>query len=304
MDVVTGNVASRNGNTLTLIGATVDRPNGTINFNTNVTVELNPATTRVTREFNVDILNTGAVSVGQRIRATGTLAGSTLNPAQFVRLLVTKITGEVKGIGTGGVAVDVQHFDFRPVGDFNFTGTGAAVDADPKEYRVETGSIDLTGIAIGSPVRVFGFVTPFATAPPDFEATSLVDVGNVAALLEVVWKADSDVQFGEMGNGKIDLDLSDSPTIHHVIRAGEVTDLTTFTDVSIHSVTDTRVIYAIKDGLTVTVHKDFNAFVEDLAARLTAGKMARKICALGRFDDATGALSAQVASVVLKAASG
>jgi hypothetical protein len=309
MDVVQGHVASRSGNTLTLIGTTVDRPNGTISFNANVAVELTPATTRVNRQFAADILNTGAVSVGQRITAIGTLGGTTgafvLNPTQSVRLLVTKITGAVKTVSTGGLTLDVQRFDFRPAAAFNFTGTGAPEDdADPKEYRVVTGALNLAGIHAGSPVRLYGFVAPFGFAPPDFEAAALVDVSAVAALMEVIWKSDSDVQFGELGNGKIELDLSDSPLIHHVLRAGEVTDLTQLADVSLEADDDPRVIFAIKDGLTVTVHQDFTAFLEDLTSRLAGGKTARRLCALGHFNDATGELSARVASVVLKSASG
>ncbi len=209
MDVVQGHVASRSGNTLTVIGATVDRPNGTISFNANVAVELNPATTRVNRQFAADILNTDAVSVGQRITAIGTLSGSpgafVLNPTQSVRLMVTKLTGAVKAVFPGALTLDVQRFDFRPAAAFNFTGTGAAGDdADPKEYRVVTGALNLAGLDAGSPVRIYGFVTPFGFAPPDFEAATLVDVSAVAALMEVIWKTDSDVQFGELGNGKID----------------------------------------------------------------------------------------------------
>ncbi len=83
-----------------------------------------------------------------------------------------------------------------------------------------------------------------------------------------------------------------------------LTDLTQLADVGIEAENDTRVIFAIKDGLTVTVHKDFTAFLEDLTSRLAGGKTARKLCALGHFEDATGELSARAASVVLKSASG
>jgi hypothetical protein len=309
MDVVRGHVTSRSGNTMTLIGATVDRPDGTITFNANVSVDLNPATTHVNRQFTADILNTDAVSVGQRITAIGTLGGSAgtfvLNPTQSVRLLVTKLTGAVKAASPGSLSLDVQRFDFRPASVFNFAGTGAAGnDADPKEYQVDTGALNLTGIDAGSPVGVYGFVTPFGSAPPDFEAATLVDVGDVGAFLVVVWKTDSDVQFSELGNGKIDLDLSDSPLTHHVFRAGEVTDLKHFTDPGIEAKDDKRVVFAIKDGLTVTVHKNFAAFLGDLAARLSNGKTARKLCALGHFDDFTGELTARVAAVVLESASG
>ena len=120
----------------------------------------------------------------------------------------------------------------------------------------------------------------------------------------MVWKPDSDVQFGEVGNGRIELDLADSPLIHHVVRAGQLTDLSKLAEVGVEAEESTRVVFAIKDGLTVTVHKEFPAFLEDLIDRLEAGKTARRIYALGHFDDTTGTLSARAVSVVLKSASG
>ncbi len=66
-------------------------------------------------------------------------------------------------------------------------GAAPAMDADPDNYEVSAGPPNLNQFANGAPTRVFGFITPFGPAPPDFEGRTLVDFANVPAVLSLGW---------------------------------------------------------------------------------------------------------------------
>ncbi|MBI4607259.1 MAG: DUF4382 domain-containing protein [Planctomycetes bacterium] len=304
LDVVRGHVASRRGNEVTVLGAQVDRANGVVVFNAPVTVVLDPEATVVTKQLSLEPQATGDVSVGQLVLAFGELEGSpgslVLSPARRVRLLRTRISGEVKAVGRGSLTLEVQRFGRRRPDAFDFSGTGPeGSEADPSSYDVETGDIDLEGIAAGTPVRVFGFVTPFGSAPPDFEAQTVVDVSDVSALLLVVWRHDSDEQV-VLGESRIELDLSDSPFVHHVERSGTRTDLMDLAGASLVPAGGSSGLYAIADRGMIAVFADFGAFLEELDQRLAGGTDARRLLATGSFDDASGELAAASVTVVLR----
>src|SRR5206468_11703030 len=94
----------------------------------------------------------------------------------LVRLLVTQLNGSVNNVVGNTVAMTLARIDGRPIGLFNFAGTGpTGNDANPNSYQVATGALDLTGIVSGTPLKVRGFVQPFgqATATDDFHAITL-----------------------------------------------------------------------------------------------------------------------------------
>jgi hypothetical protein len=217
-----------------------------------------------------------------------------------VRLVRTEVTGVVKTVAQGAVSMTVERIGSRLPGIFNFTGTGpSGSEADPADYKVDTTDIDLTGLAVGSPVRIIGFVSPFGSAPPDFDALTVVDLSSVGALMEVIWSADSDLQLKDFSSTKISIDLADSPKIHDVVRGGAVTDLAG-TQPALAPSAGTLDFFAIRDSGTVTVFTSFAGFEAELLSRLTTGKMARRLCAIGHFDDTQKQLNARAASVILR----
>ncbi len=304
LDVVRGHVTARSGNTLTLIGAELDRSDGSITRNAQVTIELDPTATIVTKQLSMDPRTTQAVSVGQHIAAFGRLSGSpgsfVLSPTERVRLLRTKLRGVVTAAGPSSLTLSLQHIGHRRISIFDFSGTGPGGDeANPASYAVSTGALDLTGLDAGSPVRVFGFVSSFGSAPPDFEAVTVVDVAAVGAVMAVVCQRDSDEQVA-LGESEIALDLADSPVVHHVDRSGVATDLTTLTGASVEAASDGAGLFVIVQGGTVTIYRSFEAFLDALNARIASGKDARSLTAKGHFDDATGELTASTLTVVLR----
>jgi hypothetical protein len=200
-DAVTGNVIARSGDTLTVKGATLIRTNGSVVFNDEVTVQLGGATT-VKRQLSTDIYTIADVSVGQRVTIFGTLTDDTGDVATQLemdaglmmegRVLMqfTTLRGTVAGMVsipevTVPFAIELQSIDGRRVSLFDFSGTGVAAgdDADPAQYEIDYGSLDVSGLADGTPVKVRGFVRPFGQAPEDFTARTIVDVSAAAGVL-------------------------------------------------------------------------------------------------------------------------
>ena len=198
-DVVIGNVIARAGDLLTVRGGTVIRRDGSVHFlRGDIDVLLGPNTI-VTRDGGGrNLLRPGAISVGQRIHAYGdvtatpTVDSLTLDAtAGRVRMKLTHLSGSVVSALPGQVTLDLFSIDGRRPSIFDFAGTGASAwtDADPDNYEVATGVLDVLGLTPDSPARVFGFVTPFGLAPPDFVGRTVVDVSLLRAELGVGWGA-------------------------------------------------------------------------------------------------------------------
>ncbi len=217
---------------LTVRGATVIRRDGSVHFlRGDITVLLGPNTI-VTRDGGGhNLLRPIAISVGQRIHAFGdvtatpTVDSLTLDAtAGRVRMKLTHLSGSVVSAVPGQVALDLFSIDGRRPGIFDFAGTGAApaTDADPLNYEVATGALDVLGLTPDSPARVFGFVTPFGFAPPDFVGRTVVDVRDLRAELGIGWGADgTSAPFLSMGDTGLVVDAANPDLgLRHHIRIG------------------------------------------------------------------------------------
>jgi hypothetical protein len=300
-DVLTGNVVARSGDQLTVRGAHLQRQNGAIAFHDLVTVLVGP-NTRVTQQAvaNPGTLDKDDLSVGQRIMAFGALDAGTstldaTDPARGpVRMLVTSLSGNAT-VTNGNLEVAVQHISGRPISAYNFAGTGntPADDADPAAYEIDTGTLSLSGID-GAPVRVRGHVRPFGSAPKDFQAISVANLRTQTADLLVGWNPATTAPFASNTADGLTLDLTDSPTLHHLWRGGVATDLTTFGSAPVVKGTMTGGrIFAIGYQGTVQVYTDFDVYRQELATRLTNGQKARVLGGRGNFDETTATLTAR-----------
>jgi len=196
--------------------------------------------------------------------------------------------------------LDLQSFGRVPAGRFNFAGTGTP-NADPDNYKIDTGSLTLAGIDVGAPVRVRGFVAPFSAAPPDFDAVTVLNASAMPAGLGINWTfPGSTAAFPALEAGEIVVDL-DNPqlgALHHVRRGGVFTDLTTLGgDLTV--VPAERGRYALVEHGVVTVFGNFPDFSTALAQRMGGGSRAWILGAGGRFDDATITFTAPGAAVIL-----
>lgn len=301
LDVVKGNVIGRQGDTLTIKGATLIRDNSSVVFNDEVTVYIGEETI-VTRQLSMDPLGTYGkddISVGQRVLVFGTLLdededlvldASTAESA--VRMLLTTVRGTAEAINEPAdqMTVDVHHIDHRSVDLFDFTGT----HSDPGNYQIDAGSLDLSTVAIASPVKVRGFVAPFGAAPPDFSAQTIVAVADLVALMKVHWQPATDAAFDSITTEGVTLNLEGTRHFHHIFRGHVATDLTQLDmPVSIAPQSDDQGVFVLHYAdNSFQVFLEFSDFAEALITDLGDGNAVKRLHAAGNFDDASATLTA------------
>ena len=178
MDAVKGSVIARSGNLVTLRGVTLIRNDGTVVFNDNVTVALDSSTT-VTKELATGTHTIAEISVGQRITAFGTITDNTTSNLQFsaangyVRMELSQVRGHVTTLpATAGdyLVMNLTAINGRNPAIYQFTGTQASADS----YDVDTGTLDLSSLAVTADLAARGFPTPFGDGPADFTAQTLI----------------------------------------------------------------------------------------------------------------------------------
>jgi hypothetical protein len=191
---ITGDVIARNGNTLTLQGATlILNTADTFEYQVDNSQVLLGSGTIVTADDNSQLtgLDVNSIAVGQHITARGIYTQLTTTTAQIdstgtsatntgsVRLQPTEIWGTLVSSASGTATLNVQTINDWPAGDFTFTGNGATAPS-PSSFLVNTSLIGLpAGVVPGDPLWISGYATPFGTAPPDFTAYSANDQSGV-----------------------------------------------------------------------------------------------------------------------------
>jgi Domain of unknown function (DUF4382) len=312
LDVVEGNVVSRRDDTLTVRGATLIRTDGTVLFHDLVTVQVGPDTA-VSRQFSTDTLDKDDISVGQRVAFAGQLSDTdpmalTLDAtAGYARLKITTVRGTVVGVDAGNataqLTVDAQSISLRPVENYDFTGTGidAAHDADPGNYEINTGTLDLGTLAGDAPVKVRGFVQPFGQAPADFNAQSIIGVADVRAFMKVQWMPPSDGVFSGISTDGLVLNLDPVGAFHYLVRGWVVTDLTDAVQApAVVPRADGTGLFVIRYHGAVQVVLTFDDFIDALQGYLDDGAAVHNLGAVGAYDDATAALTADMVDIQLK----
>lgn len=302
-DVIHGSVIARNGDELTVRGATLVRRNGSVVIaRADTTLVVGP-NTRVTKDGqrNND-LGSGALSVGQRIDAFGTAAEAngvvTLDAtAGRVRMHMTHLLGTVKSAQPGLLTLDLSAIDrHRPaIYDFSGTGTAPAQDADPQNYEIGTGNLNLSQMEVGKAARAFGFVAPFGEAPPDFEGRTVVDFREVQALLVMGYGPDgANAPFLSLDASGIVIDGDDAAIgARHYIAIGPVLLDVMQLASGPRIVPDTGGLFAIGEPRRVETFSDFGEFTAAIASKLNAGAKVAGLTASGSFDAASGDLVAR-----------
>lgn len=311
-DVVIGNVLARAGNELTVRGGTVIRTDDSVVFaRGDITVAIG-ANTVVTKEGgDANGLDTNAISVGQRIHAFGDATSSDVNPtldarAGRVRLHRTRVLGTVVDSNPGQLDFDLATIDGRNANFFDFTGTGGSVltDADPANYEVDTGDLDLADFEVGDPARAFGFMTPFDTAPPDFTGRTLVNFDDLRALLGIGWGINgATAPFLSMGSDGFVIDVG-NPALgaRHFIKVGpRIADITTLASpMEIEPDTVGRTVFVVARARRVEMYRDFAAFAQRVNNLLNGGSTMRALTARGSFDEPSTTLTADYVAIAFK----
>ncbi len=138
---------------------------------------------------------------------------------------------------------------------------------------------------------MFGFVTPFGIAPPDFQGRTVVDYQDVKSLLSMGWRpGGTSAPFSSMNSSGLVIDAlnPDIGARHTILQAFEPIDITTLaTPVRLVPDTTVRGTYAIGKPGQVEIFSDFGDFVAALTSELAMAK-AEGLTSTGHFDAATG----------------
>jgi hypothetical protein len=222
-----------------------------------------------------------------------------------VRMKLTHLTGTVVSAVPGQVNLDLFSIDGRRPGIFDFAGTGtsAATDADPLNYEVATGALSVLGLDVDSPARVFGFVTPFGFAPPDFVGRTLVDVAALRAQMGVGWGANgTSAPFLSMGDTGLVVDPAnaDLGLRHHIKIGPRIIDITGLASPVTVAPFGGRRLFALGEPGRVELFREWTPFVERLTAKLNNGAKARAMFANGAYEPGSFTLTANYVAVALK----
>lgn len=310
LDAVEGIVTAVNGGGtgFTVRGATLIRAQGSAIFNDDVTVDVGP-NTRVREISDPSMTATvNDISVGQHMLFLGTVTNT--NPGSltldatdsngsggFALLKHTRVGASVNSAAAGILNVNVLSFDGRDASGFNFAGTGS----NPASYVAATGNLPLTGINTADPVELFGFVSPYGSAPPDFNANSVADFAAANAQIAVGWVSvgGTSAPFTTLNSTSITLNLANPGTVHTVRQGPVVTSLTAAMAPEILPNTNGGV-FVIRENGVVAVHLSFANFVTDLTSRLNAGATTYGVFGTGQYNNAGATLTATRVAVVMK----
>ncbi len=289
-DVLTGVVVGRDDTSLTVRGRVIVRDPGVVLVDQKVTVTWDDDTT-VSKALDPEASHTmDEVSVGQHLRVLGSFDWPVPEPptmaAARVRMLVTRISGTVNTSEPGELRLTLQRIQGRPAGQFDFSGTGAAPedDADPADYQVDTGPLPLAAPEPGDPVWVLGFPTPFGTAPPDFEALSVTDVGLAPARLRVRWTRDSTSEV-RPETDRITLDLAEAGRLHHVFWRDVAIELQPEPPPVVVPRNPERGVFALhRPGGPTALFIDFSDFARAIKLAMDQGFHVRMMSAEGSFE--------------------
>ena len=314
-DAVVGNIIKREGNFLTVRGATIIPSDRRAHFHDDVVVEVGPDTKVFRDGHRQSDLGIDAISIGQRVTIRGSQPAPTTDASApqilfdatqgAVRMHLTHLTGIVNTVMPGQTDITLHGIDRRRVGIFDFTGTGASrdQDANPDNYEVATGNLTLANFAAGKPIVAKGFPSAFGMAPPDFFGRTIIDYADVRSALGVGWGAEGTaapfLSIGPDGlvlnNGNEDID------VRHYIKQGPVLiDLTALdSDTTIVPRPTDRKAFYIKTADSLRMYSDFGDFVNDLSISLDGATLARSMHAHGQYDPDSNVFTANKIGVYL-----
>lgn len=303
-DAVVGNIIKREGNFLTIRGATIiPRDSVTdrrFHFHDDVVVEVGPDTKVFKDGHRESDLSINALSIGQRVTVRGNQPTPTTDAAApqilfdatqgAVRMHVTHISGIVNMIVPGQADITLHSIDRRRVGIFDFAGTGPSgdLDADPANYEVHTGTMTLSNFSTGKPIVAYGFPTAFGMAPPDFTGRSIIDYSDVRSAMGVGWGKEGTIApFLSSGSDGLVLDNQngDIDQRHYIKQGPVLIDLTALdSNTTIIPRETGRMLFSIKSRDSLRLYSDWDDFVNDMNASLDGATTARSMHAYGKYD--------------------
>jgi hypothetical protein len=311
LDRVSGIVSARSGNTLGIEDATLVQNGGTNTFVPGTTI-VNVGPNTLVTFFGQDVaefISPQQISVGSSIDVLGTAGntstGGTLIDASAgrVRLDLTTAAGLVTAQGSAALTLNLTNLGGRAITtfDFDFAGSGATAN----QYAIATPSLDLTNAVVGAPVVATGFANAFATPPPNFTASTLLDPTTIQAELVIDWGGGTAAPFTSFDSSAITLDVHNNGIgPRHQIQIGsQIIDLTGLSadPMIAPNTTSSATLFSIGHATSFTSESfnTYDAFITQLQSELTGGTLATGMTAIGQYTVSTFAFSATSITLVL-----
>ncbi|PCJ50298.1 MAG: hypothetical protein COA74_03505 [Gammaproteobacteria bacterium] len=293
-DAARGIIVARDGNTLTLRRATVLLEDGTVSFYGEINVLINDTTKVKKHRGMVEQISINALSIGQAVSIRGTIIegdmGRVLDATEgAVRMHVNSISGHAISSDSTLLVMDLRALNGKAPEIFDFSGTGTNVDfdADPENYEVSTLHLMGTDITTNAPVRIRGYVTPFGTAPVDFDALTVISFEDTRSRLKIDWPDGADiVAFSEISNESLTINIVNGGEdgIYKLIQGGIRTDLASFDSAIVIQPKSERGLYTIKSGDRISAYSNFADFTVMLEMRLSEGRTIDSLHGFGGFS--------------------
>jgi len=313
IEILSGVVSARSGNTLGIEDATLTQNGGTVTFLPGTTI-VNIGPNTLITAFGQGVaaaIGPQEISVGSSIEAFGT-ASQTSTASQTgtsgvlfdasagrVRLDLTSAEGLVAAQGSAALTLNLTSLGGRSISAFDFTGSGAA----PNQYGVATPGLDLTNAIVGAPVVVTGFPNAFGSTSPNYTASTLLDPTTIQAELVVDWNGGTAAPFTTLDSTSITLDVNNSSigARHQVQIGSQIVDIVGLSSgLTISPTTGSEMVFSIGHSASFTIESfdTYTAFITQLQSELS-GALATGVTAVGQYTASTSAFSASSITLFL-----
>ena len=308
---LSGVVAARSGNTLGIEEATLTQNGSTETLVPGTTiVNVGPSTLVTFFGQGVeDAISTQQISVGSVIEVFGTASNTSTGQvlvdasAGRVRLDLTSALGLVTAQGSNSLTLSLTAIGGRAISAFDFTGSGAS----PTQYGVVFNSSsppDLSNSTVGAPVIATGFANAFATAAPNFTASTLLDPTTINAQLVIDWSGGTAAPFSSFDSTSIVLDpaTSNFGSRHQIQIGSQLINLVGLaSNPSITPATSSSVVFSIGHASSSTVEnfETYTAFITQLQTELNGTTLATGMTAIGQYTASTFAFAANSITIFL-----
>jgi hypothetical protein len=230
-----------------------------------------------------------------------------------VRLDLTSVQGVLNAIGANQITIELNSIGRLPSSLFTFGGS------DPTAYVLATGSLNLSPFTVGNSLMGIGFVAPFGSTPPDFNAVTLAngsqgdiddndddnDNSGKGAQMDIDWgQSGTTAPFKALDATHLDLDVANASIgSHHRIQVDpqdiDITQLAS--DPSIVSASSSTTQFQItgQHGRATDNFSNFGDFEAALAKDLDGITAALRLTADGEYDAASNTFTAQRITILL-----
>ena len=322
-DHITGIVAGRSGDTITVNAASLADRIGDLGFTQSIPVTLAPTTIvsvdGVASPSPAPTIDT--ISIGQYIDVSGQVnpadasnnylnPDGSLNPTGLdatngqVRIKATTLWGTLNSATPGSATVNLNWIQSYEPSFYDFTGAGTNTSAT--NYTINTGTTDLTADVNASTPPLFQFVgltAPFGSGPPDFNAATITPASSLPQQLIIEFggsTGSSTNPFTQIAAGGLSINLQDPTLVGtlHVLRVGPQSgdvDVMTLPNpqpnilvvVPATGNPQNQYLFTVGNVLNeISVFSDPTAFAVAVQAYVNNAGGIRKVVATGQYDGA------------------